>query len=82
MDTRSAAKTVILPRILTKWPWVRTLSKHYEVSKAESSTWVESFHPFEGRGLEAFRKADFCMFPYKTLKQVIIRLTLMTLQAS
>lgn len=48
-----------LPDLLSGLPWPRLLSEHYEEVKLESSAWIESFNPFNEKGLEAFRACDF-----------------------
>ncbi|KXN81236.1 Delta(6)-protoilludene synthase [Leucoagaricus sp. SymC.cos] len=66
-----------LPDLLAELHWPRLLSEHYEEIKAESSAWIESFNPFNQRGLEAFRAGDFSLLSaltYAPREKVIIRL--------
>ncbi len=48
-----------LPDLLAELPWPRLLSEHYDEVKPESSAWIESFNPFNAKGLRAFRACDF-----------------------
>lgn len=48
-----------LPDLLAELPWPRLLSEHYEEVKVESSAWIESYNPFNEKGLQAFRACDF-----------------------
>ncbi|KXN86841.1 Delta(6)-protoilludene synthase [Leucoagaricus sp. SymC.cos] len=61
MHNHTTLQFVTLPTILTNWPWPRKLSEYYQDAGAESAAWVESFHPFHGRSIEAFRKCDFSL---------------------
>lgn len=54
--------TFHLPDLLIDFPWPRSLSEHYHEAKAESSTWTESFHPFNEDGLKGFNLCDFSMY--------------------
>ncbi|KXN86840.1 Delta(6)-protoilludene synthase [Leucoagaricus sp. SymC.cos] len=68
---------VMLPTILTNWPWCWKLSDYYQVASTESAAWVESFHPFHGQSIEAFRDCNFSLLAsltYSPREKPIIRL--------
>jgi Delta6-protoilludene synthase len=54
-----ARLTFHLPDTLATFPWPRSINPHYEVCKAESQAWVESFHAFGPKAQVAFNKCDF-----------------------
>ncbi|KAF9528055.1 terpenoid synthase [Crepidotus variabilis] len=47
-----------LPDILLNWPSASHISPFYEDAKRASSTWVESFSPFDRKGQDAFNACD------------------------
>ncbi|EPQ53470.1 terpenoid synthase [Gloeophyllum trabeum ATCC 11539] len=50
-----------LPNGLADWPWSRRLNPHYEIVKAESDAWIESFNALNDRARRAFKKCDFSL---------------------
>jgi len=54
--------TFRLPDLLVNFPWSRNLSEHYHETKAESTVWTESFHPFDEEGLRKFNLCDFSAY--------------------
>ena len=52
------ALTFRFPDLIVDFPWPRNLSEHHREAKAESSAWVESYHPFDEEGLRGFNRCD------------------------
>ncbi|KAF8987968.1 terpenoid synthase [Cyathus striatus] len=52
-------KTIYIPDTLRNWPWQRAVNPNYEICKAESAAWAESFGAFSPKAQKAFNKCDF-----------------------
>ena len=48
-----------LPDLLRDWPWPRQLNSYYDLCKAESDAWCESFRAFSPTAQKAFNSCDF-----------------------
>ncbi|KAF9444722.1 terpenoid synthase [Macrolepiota fuliginosa MF-IS2] len=77
MQSQTEGDTFTIPLPLARLPWTRQLSEDYAEAKAESSAWIESFKPFEGKSLEAFRSCNFSLLGslfYAPREKALVRL--------
>jgi hypothetical protein len=53
------AASLTFSDILADFPYKRSLSDHYSQAKAESSAWLQHYHPFEEDEYRRFNLCDF-----------------------
>jgi hypothetical protein len=60
-----------IPDTLRNWPWPRSINPNYEVCKAESSAWCESFNAFSPKAQKAFNACDFSQCFLPSLSEIV-----------
>ncbi|TDL15490.1 terpenoid synthase [Rickenella mellea] len=55
----SSPVAFFIPDTLRSWPWPRRLNPYYDICKAESSSWCESFKAFSPKAQNAFNRCNF-----------------------
>ncbi|KAK7691175.1 hypothetical protein QCA50_006278 [Cerrena zonata] len=53
------ATELCIPDVLRNWPWQRSINPYYDVCKAESAAWCESFKAFSPKAQDKFNRCDF-----------------------
>jgi Delta6-protoilludene synthase len=81
----TAPQLIIIPDILATWKWPRWhCNPHYEVCRAESQAWFESFKAFSPKAQDAWNRCNFGLlaalsYPYQDKERLRASCDLMCL---